>query len=67
MIAYLESMDYEVCFCRSFDLEPRGRPSHTLRAGLPGQGLALLPVRGSALPAMTDLLAVPKRNLVPID
>jgi hypothetical protein len=43
---------------------PRGGQSHTIRAGLPGHGLALRPVAGHAMPPMTDLLAIPKENLI---
>lgn len=66
LLRFIESFDYEVCFCRSGDIKPRGRATHTIREGLPGHGIPLLPIRGYSLPEMTDLLAVPKGNLVRI-
>lgn len=63
LIAFLDAAGYEVCFCRAADLEPLGRPSHSLRAGLPGHGLGLVPVAGHTVPPMTDLLAIPRENL----
>jgi FkbM family methyltransferase len=66
LIEFLHSTGYEVCFCRPCDIEPRGRPTHTIRAGLAGNGLPLLPARGHRMPEMTDLLAVPLRNLAPL-
>jgi FkbM family methyltransferase len=66
LIEFLQSMGYEVCFCRPCDIDPRGRATHTIRPGLPGQGIALLPVRGHRMPEMTDLLAVPAANLAPL-
>lgn len=62
LIEFLGVRGYEVCFCRAADLESRA-PSHTLREGVPGHGLPLLPVSGHQLPPMTDLLAVPRENL----
>lgn len=59
-----DALDYEVCFCRKYDVTERGGARHTVREGLPGHGVALAPVRGQAMPAMTDLLAIPKENLV---
>ena len=64
LIAFLESVDYEVCFCRASDLAGVGGPTHTLAHGLPGHGLPLTPTRGYSRPAMTDLLAVPRVHLV---
>lgn len=63
LLEFLQSLDYEVCFCRSSDIKSRGGATHTVRDGLPGHGISLLPVRGHFLPAMTDLLAVPRNNL----
>ena len=62
--AFLDSKGYRVCFCRKFDLDTRGGPSHTIAAGLSGHGLPLLPIEGHVPPAMTDLMAVPRENLV---
>ena len=64
LIAYLDTAGYEVCFCRGYDLENAGGPTHTLATGLAGHGLPLTPVRGRPLPAMTDLFAAPKEHLV---
>jgi FkbM family methyltransferase len=64
LIAFLDDAGYEVCFCRQYDLDRNGPPTHTIAAGLPGHGLPLTPVRGRARPTMTDLLAVPKERLV---
>jgi FkbM family methyltransferase len=66
LIEYLESLGFEVCFCRQCDFETRGTPTLTLKKGLPGHGLPLLAVRGYRPPAMTDLLAVPKEHLTAI-
>jgi FkbM family methyltransferase len=64
LIEYLDSLSYEVCFCRICDLNRHNeKPTVTLRDGLPGSGLPLMPVRGRQIPAMTDLIAVPKENL----
>lgn len=59
----LASLDYQVCFCRQHDLQARGGGSHTIREGLAGHGMPLLPVAGHVMPPMTDLLAVPRENL----
>jgi FkbM family methyltransferase len=58
------ALGYEVCFCRSNDIATHGGKSHTIRDGLPGHGIGLCPVKGHTIPAMTDLLAVPRENLV---
>ena len=64
LITFLDDAGYEVCFCREHDLAGAGGPTHTLAQGLAGHGLPLTPVRGRALPAMTDLFAAPKERLV---
>jgi len=63
LLSEFDALGYEVCFCREVDLAVHGGKSHTIRDGLPGHGIALRPVKGCAMPAMTDLLAVPKENL----
>lgn len=65
VIEYLDSLAYEVCFCRNFDLENNhGRPVVRLREGLSAHRLPLIPIRGCQLPPMTDLIAVPRESLV---
>jgi FkbM family methyltransferase len=65
LIEYLDSLSYEVCFCRLCDLNRHVEKSTvTLRGDLPGRGLPLIPIKGRTVPAMTDLIAVPKENLV---
>lgn len=60
----LQSFGYQVCFCRLFDLEANGGPTHTLRKDLPGHGIPLLPIQGHRRPKGSDLFAVPNKNLV---
>lgn len=65
LIEFLDSLSYEVCFCRESDLAQHSPADRvTVREGLPGHGLPLIPVAGREVPAMTDLLAIPKENLV---
>lgn len=64
LIDYLDAAGYEVCFCRAYDLAGVGGATHTLAAGGAGHGLPLAPTRGRPRPAMTDLLAVPREDLV---
>ena len=65
LIEFLDSVSYEVCFCRDADLMRQGAaPRVSVREGLPGHGLPLLPIAGRQVPAMTDLLAIPSENLV---
>jgi FkbM family methyltransferase len=64
LILAFDALGYEVCFCREADLAAHGGKSHTIRDGLPGHGVALRPVAGAQVPPMTDLLAVPKENIV---
>jgi FkbM family methyltransferase len=64
LIEFLDSLSYEVCFCREYDLKQQGiTPTVTVREGLPGHGLSLIPIRGRQVPAMTDLLAIPQESL----
>jgi len=65
LLAAFDALGFEVCFCREADLAGCGGKSHTISNGLPGHGVPLRPVKGCEMPAMTDLLAVPKENLVP--
>jgi hypothetical protein len=65
LIEFLDSVSYEVCFCREADLMQQGvAPRVTVREGLPGHGLPLLPIAGRQVPAMTDLIAIPRENLI---
>jgi FkbM family methyltransferase len=64
LIDYLDALDYGVCFCREADVSARGGASHTICPNAPGHGTSLLPIGEHRLPEMTDLLAVPKENLV---
>ena len=64
LLEFLQALGYEVCFCRTCDINLRGKATHTIRPGLPGHGVKLLPIQDQVLPTMTDLLAVPKENLV---
>ena len=66
LIAFLDDAGYEVCFCRQYDLDRNGPPTHTIAAGLPGHGLPLTPVRGRVRPALTDLFAAPRERLAPL-
>jgi hypothetical protein len=66
LLEYLESLGFEVCFCRYCDFESRGTSALTIKKGIPGHGLPLLAVKGHRAPAMTDLLAVPKEHLASI-
>jgi len=67
LIEFLDSLSYEVCFCRQCDFAAQGlTPVVTLKDGLPGHGLPLLPIKGCTVPTMTDLLAIPRENLVSI-
>jgi FkbM family methyltransferase len=64
LMEFLDSLSYEVCFCREVDLKQQGTARMvTIREGLPGHGLPLIPIRGRQVPTMTDLLAVPRENL----
>jgi FkbM family methyltransferase len=67
LIEFLDSLSYEVCLCRQCDFAGQGvAPAFTLKDGLPGHGLPLLPIKGRRVPAMTDLLAVPRESLASI-
>lgn len=63
LLDYLESLGYEVCFCRSSDIADQGGATLTIREELPGHGLPLFPIKGRPVPATTDLLAIPRENL----
>jgi FkbM family methyltransferase len=67
LVEFLDCLSYEVCFCRQCDIARQSvAPTLTVKDGLPGHGLPLLPIRGRKLPAETDLLALPRENLTRI-
>jgi FkbM family methyltransferase len=67
LVEFLDCLSYEVCFCRQCDIARQSvAPTLTVKDGLPGHGLPLLPIRGRTLPAETDLLALPRENLARI-
>jgi FkbM family methyltransferase len=57
LLRFLDSVGFEVCFCRTCDFDPRGGATHSYR------GLLLLPVAAHSRPPMTDLIAVPRECL----
>ena len=59
LLSFLDASGFEVCFCRRGDLDPRGGATHVFAE----KGIPLLPVVGHALPAMTDLIAIPREAL----
>jgi FkbM family methyltransferase len=62
---FLDALSYEVCFCRESDLTQQGStPKVTVCEGFAGHGLPLIPIAGRQVPVMTDLLAIPRENLV---
>jgi len=63
LIEFLDQCGYETCFIRGNDVAARGGYTATIAAGVAGAGVRALPVRGHAMPPMTDLLAVPKESL----
>jgi FkbM family methyltransferase len=64
VLQWLASYGYEVCYCRNYDLATHGTgPTITIKEGLPGYGLPLLPIQGRERPRQTDLLAIPRENL----
>ena len=66
LIAFLSAANFVTCFCRNWDFATVSKPTHTIKQGLPGHGIDLLPVEGFVRPAMTDLLAVPAEHLAPL-
>jgi FkbM family methyltransferase len=60
LMSFLHSVGFETCFCRAGDYLPRGGANHLLA----GSGLPLLPIAGTKLPEMTDLMAVPKESII---
>lgn len=63
LLEFLDSLSYEVCFCRSVDIAAQGTSTFTLKAGLPGHGVPLIPIKGRQVPSTTDLLAIPREDL----
>ena len=64
LLGFLAGVGYEVCFCRRGDYMAHDGATHTLRSGLPGHGVQLTPIVGRRPQPETDLLAVPRENLV---
>lgn len=64
LIEFLTAHGFQVCLCRADDIAARGTATHTIREGLPGHGILISPATHIRLPQMTDLLAVPKENLI---
>jgi FkbM family methyltransferase len=63
LLAYLDSVGYEVCFCRFPDTDKYAGMIRSLKEKFPGTELPLVPIRGLPLPDTTDLLAVPRERL----
>jgi FkbM family methyltransferase len=63
LLNYLDGLGYQTCVCRNYDIGLRGSPTHTIRDGMPGAGLRLIPLIGFEPLLGTDLLAVPRENL----
>lgn len=66
LLDYLKSRRYEPCLVRKCDLAQRGGASHRLQDNIAGGGLLLRPLGDAAPPETTDMLAVPRQNLVAI-
>jgi len=66
LLDFVESFGYGIYFCREANLEDYGGPTHTLMRGVPGHGIPLRPIERSKLPPMTDLIALPAQNVVPL-
>lgn len=64
VLDFLDSVGFEVCFCRPDNIADFGGPSMTFRHDLPGHGVPLRPLGDDAPPPMTDLMAVPREDLV---
>lgn len=64
LLEYLDAVGYQVCFCRQSDIQSHGGATHTFARELSGHGVPLLPIVDQSVPSATDLLAVPKENLV---
>jgi len=63
LIVFLDSVGFQVCFCRPADYLPLGGATHRVGSFYPGQAVDVRPVVGHCIPLMTDLLAVPKESL----
>jgi FkbM family methyltransferase len=64
VIHFFESVDFVPCIARIGDLLKYGGPIYTIKEACRGHGLPLVPTQLMAPPPMTDLLAVPRENLV---
>lgn len=63
LLDYLDSHDYEVCFCRIADLEAPRRSKPTVLTNSLGSELRLVPISGYPVPETTDLVAIPRSML----
>lgn len=63
LLQFLDELDYQICLCRAADIAAHGGASHTIRVGLPGHGIPLVPLVGMSPPSRTDMLAIPRENL----
>lgn len=60
VLAFLNTVKFETCFCRPEEFARYGSPTHVLE----DSGVPLRPAGDLPLPEMTDLLAVPRERLV---
>lgn len=65
LIEFLDSLSYEVCFCLDFDLKQQGLHQR-LRYERVSRDMDSLPIAGRQVPAMTDLVAIPRENLISV-
>jgi FkbM family methyltransferase len=63
LLLYLDSLQYEVCFCRTIDLAMHGNKKRTVLTNALGSRLELVPISGLSVPETTDILAVPRSLL----
>jgi FkbM family methyltransferase len=62
LIEYLGGLGFVTCFCRPDDFARRQPPTHTIRAGMPGHGLGLLPLAGLAPPVDDRFAGLTRRT-----
>jgi FkbM family methyltransferase len=64
LLTYLAEAGFEVCFCREDDVAPYASNATILKEHRAVPSIPLVPVRGLPIPAITDLLAVPRNALL---